>query len=77
MKKIHFEDRGQDFLWWTIDEENNVVDCGPFQSSVWVGCWVVDSSIMIGEKPRFLTQSDEPMTLNYAIEKIEQLKEAA
>lgn len=40
MRKIHFEDNGQDFLWWTLDVEGNVIDCGPFQYSIWVGSHV-------------------------------------
>jgi len=32
---IQFEDHGQDFLWWVVDETGKVIDCGPFQASVW------------------------------------------
>lgn len=37
MKTIIFEDNGQDFLEWDIDEEGKVVDCRPFQSAIWCG----------------------------------------
>lgn len=39
---IHFSDHGQDFLRWTLDHTGRVVACAPFQSSVWVGCVVVN-----------------------------------
>lgn len=76
MKKriLHFEDKGQDFLQWTLDEHNNVIDCAPFQASVWVGCSVIDSSIIQGECPSFLTKRNDRMTLKYKIEKIETIE---
>lgn len=35
--EIKFEDHGQDFLWWKLDKQGVVVDCGPFQYTTWVG----------------------------------------
>lgn len=32
---VTFEDHGQDFLTWTIDPEGNIIDCQPFQFSIW------------------------------------------
>src|SRR5690606_19801034 len=34
-KKITFEDKGQDFLTWVINSDGSVVDCRPFQFSIW------------------------------------------
>lgn len=34
---VHFEDHGQDFLEWDVDENGTVTDCRPFQASTWVG----------------------------------------
>lgn len=35
--KIHFEDHGQDFLTWHLNNNGIVVDVEPFQASFWVG----------------------------------------
>lgn len=48
--EIHFEDNGQDFLFWVINEKGLVVDSQPFQASVWRG-FEVDMSIMEAGKP--------------------------
>ena len=37
MKTITFEDHGQDFLEWDLDDAGVVVACRPFQSTFWVG----------------------------------------
>jgi hypothetical protein len=37
MRKIHFEDHGQDFLWFIVDETGKVQDAGPFQGWLWAG----------------------------------------
>lgn len=72
MRRIYFEDDGQDFLWWDLDDENNVVDCGPFQAWLWVGSWCVDSSITVGSNIQFLDKHKRQRTLVHRIEKIEE-----
>lgn len=37
---IRFEDGRQDFLYWVVDEDGQVISCGPYQSSVWLGLQV-------------------------------------
>ena len=37
---IRFEDHGQDFLTWEVNEFGVVVDCKPCQTFVWKGCVV-------------------------------------
>lgn len=69
--RIHFEDWGQDFLWWDIDPEGNVVDCGPFQASVWVGC-KIDLPVEEFTYPYFETPRGEYLQLNYAIYELEE-----
>jgi hypothetical protein len=76
--RIFFEDQGQDFLWWDLNHELKVVDCGPFQASVWVGCIVIDDSesgILPGD--RVLINSPhvaELIRLNYEVKRIEELE---
>ena len=38
---VEFEDEGQDFLSFWIDERGEVIDVEPFQRSVWCGSMVV------------------------------------
>lgn len=33
--EVKFDDQFQDFLWWKLDAQGNVVDCGPFQYDTW------------------------------------------
>lgn len=76
-RKLHFEDQGQDFLWWEINEEEEVVDCGPFQASVWVGCQLVndaETGIVEGDYPVFMTKTGDFLHLNYKIERIEEME---
>ncbi|KAL5901793.1 hypothetical protein ACKVV1_011496 [Pyricularia oryzae] len=39
---IEFEDLGQDFLVWTLNENGVVIECKPFQAWLWKGRQVVD-----------------------------------
>lgn len=39
-RRIRFEDRGQDFLYWDIDPDGVVIDCHPYHREVWKGCIV-------------------------------------
>lgn len=68
---IHFVDNGQDFLQWDIAPGGEVIDCRPFQASVWVGCRIVSSldTLKAGDHP--LVESkycDTPRHLIHAIE---------
>ena len=70
-RKINFEDRGQDFLWWVIDENYEVTDCGPFQASVWVGSQIERETLAVGEQPCFETNTGQYLQLKYKVESIE------
>jgi len=50
---IFFEDKGQDFLEWDLDENNEVVGCRPGQGWVWIGSKVMNKVIKVGGKIRF------------------------
>ena len=39
---LSFDDHGQDFLHWTLDEQGVVIDCKPLQGWVWNGARVLD-----------------------------------
>lgn len=76
VKRLHFEDQGQDFLWWDINQSDEVVDCGPFQASIWVGSQIIadsESGIVEGDRPLFIgKQGGDARRLLYAIESIEE-----
>ncbi|MEQ8685476.1 MAG: hypothetical protein RIE86_09290 [Imperialibacter sp.] len=75
VKRYHFEDEGQDFTYWDIDSEGTVVDCGPFQATIWVGKRV-ELPIHIGQRP--LIEDEDTggwREMNYRIESIEDLNE--
>ena len=46
---ICFEDKGQDFLEWWLDERGEILHCEPFQASVWNGKMVDIGSLKIGK----------------------------
>jgi hypothetical protein len=68
-RTMRFEDHGQDFLWWTITEHGDVVGCGPFQSSIWEKCVVVNHcDLAVGVQPIFKAPAiREQKTLRYRI----------
>lgn len=72
VKRIKFEDHGQDFTWWDVDEDGIVVGCGPFQAGIWCGCKVRShpklkpGDAVLFKSPHFNKLS----TLSYLIEKI-------
>lgn len=39
---IHFQDQGQDFLRWQVDEAGVVISSWPFQQQVWAGLQVTN-----------------------------------
>ena len=45
---IYFEDFGQDFLEWHIDERGYVLDSRPFQRSIWAGSFTIPQTAKIG-----------------------------
>ena len=49
MLTVHFEDEGQDFLEWDI-ENGEVVACRPFQDWLWKGTKVHNTEIRPGDK---------------------------
>lgn len=73
-RKITFEDAGQDFLWWIINKNNHVIDCGPFQKHIWVGTYVDEESIMLEVRPNVIFKGENiSRQMNYVITAIEAL----
>jgi len=69
---LHFEDKGQDFLFWKLDEHGYVIDCQPLQDWLWVGAKVIDpKELNAGDRFRFLNKNGELRDCIYPIERIE------
>lgn len=56
--KIYFEDKGQDFLEWTLDKKGFVTKCEPFQDRIWKGTKVILVSVKIGMRPQIVLEKD-------------------
>lgn len=87
--KIYFEDKGQDFLSWTLDKKGFVIDSEPFQRSIWYGTRVLLISLREGLRPILVLKEElenmpldvskkklleKATELNYRVIKIEELK---
>ncbi len=70
--EVTFEDKGQDFLVWIIDEDGYVLDSQPFQKNIWVGKFTIPDFVQKGDLlPIWL---DEETHIKYPIKKIKVLK---
>lgn len=76
---IHFEDKGQDFLTWTVDADGLVIDCQPFQAWLWVGMRVLaPGELKPGGHVRYSSRQRKGVqTIRYPIAAIEELPTAA
>jgi hypothetical protein len=72
MKRIHFEDNGQDFLRWLITDEGMVVDCQPFQAHVWTGTKVLNHQIINPGAQLFVQLKDgHEIAIRHLVERVE------
>ena len=71
MQTVIFEDHGQDFLEWDI-EDGVVVDCRPFQGWLWNGTRVHNDPISPGMILEITPVTGGRTTLNYPVEKVEE-----
>ncbi|MCF6758287.1 hypothetical protein L3X14_17045 [Pseudomonas balearica] len=70
---IEFQDHGQDFLWWIVDEDGKVTGCGPFQSSVWCHFTISNlASLKVGSLVYGVWQG-ELTNVNYPVRAIQPL----
>jgi hypothetical protein len=72
---ITFEDHGQDFLEWDI-ENSVVVGCRPFQGLIWCGNKVLNKRLSPGDKV-IIRPEGGVMEIKYPLIKVEPLKPAA
>lgn len=70
---IHFEDQGQDFLTWQLNNQGVVIDSLPFQSSIWCGIKVLEHPrLQLGGIVHFLRPGESSVkTIRYPIRALE------
>jgi len=73
MITVFFEDDGQDFLEWDLDDKGKVVACRPFQGWVWIGTQVHNKDIKPGDHLDITTTHGIRTRLIHAVEKVQQL----
>lgn len=68
---IKFQDFGQDFLEWTINEKGDIIDCTPFQYGVWSRYRVINKSEL---KPdthvKIMDAKQNVITIKYPIVRV-------
>ncbi|SFU77387.1 hypothetical protein SAMN05216480_12352 [Pustulibacterium marinum] len=72
MKRVLFEDLGQDILWWDVNHDGEIVDCGPFHKQLYVG-GVTDpcNDLEVGTKLNFISPvNGESRVLKYRVDVI-------
>ena len=70
MITVFFEDDGQDFLEWDINDKGEVVDCQPFQGDIWIGTKVHNKDIQPGDYLDITTPDGIDRHLIHAVEKV-------
>jgi hypothetical protein len=73
--RLHFQDDGQDFLWWNVNSKGVVTSCEPFQSSIWNGKVVQNLEELVKDKCGVVTilNGKEPMSIIHLVEKVESI----
>ena len=71
MQTVIFEDHGQDFLEWDI-EDGVVVDCRPFQSWLWNGTKVHSTDIHPGLLLDITTKHVRRTRLRYPVLRVKE-----
>ncbi|MEI9885955.1 MAG: hypothetical protein WDN08_05525 [Rhizomicrobium sp.] len=60
--RVHFEDRGQDFTWFDLRQTGElvtVIDCGPCQQAMWIGCVILRGSLKEGAPPAIRLKNEQ------------------
>jgi hypothetical protein len=69
MVTVYFEDDGQDFLEWDI-QDGKVVDCRPFQSWCWNGTLVHNYAFRKGTVLDITLKDGRRTTLKHKVEEV-------
>ncbi|PKP26607.1 MAG: hypothetical protein CVU03_03465 [Bacteroidetes bacterium HGW-Bacteroidetes-2] len=73
--RIHFQDQGQDCLWWEVDKNGKVINAN-LQARIWCGCkvplYIIEAG-QPGDQMDFWNALGEERVFKYPITKIETL----
>jgi len=67
---IHFEDHGQDFLEWDVDEHGVVTDSRPYQAWCWKGSVLINNAEPGGLVAYVSTGDGARHTIRYPVSKV-------
>src|SRR5690554_6901314 len=70
--RIHFEDKGQDFLYWDTDLTGLVLDSKPYKQ-IWVGCKVDGDTLRVGSCLEYIHPKLGRGGIKYKVVDIERL----
>ena len=76
MKTIRFQDNGQDFLTWDLNDAGIVMACRPCQGFIWEGSRVLNPIIKPGDFLRIITKSEKNLTPIHRVESVTRLRGA-
>lgn len=77
VKVIHFEDGGQAYLRWSLDEKGNVIKCKPSEEWLWCKGRVTNhENLKVGGEVKWKhnelhSEKSAPVTMDYLIKKLE------
>lgn len=74
--RLHFEDHGQDFLWWDLDHAGKVIDAN-LQVSIWKGCSVLAVDKLRKGSIVHYERDGVGKSIRYPLTKVERLKPAS
>ncbi len=73
MITVFFEDDGQDFLEWDLNDKGEVIDCRPFQGDVWIGTKVLNRNIRPGDHLDIISPTHRELRMTHAVEKVQEI----
>ena len=65
--EILFEDHGQDFIQWVLDENGKVLNSAPFKNWLWRDGFVALESIKLGEQLIFYKPESAAIPIKYPV----------
>lgn len=71
---VYFEDHGQDFLEFHINEEGYILDSRPCQRNIWAGHFTIPQTAKVGGKLAIYLDRKGESSINYPIKRIEESK---
>ena len=71
--RLHFEDHGQDFLWWDLDQSGKVIGVN-LQQFAWIGCKVLGSHTLRKGSIVHYERDGTGHNIRYPLTKVERFK---